>query len=415
MTRFQPDVLILLLLIAAGPVWTACGRSAPVGEAPDAAEPERGLSASDAASERHPPADDHDDRIVRLSPEAVERAGIATAPTALRSFAGELTTTGEVGFDERRIAHVTPRLGGRVVEIEAELGDRVEAGRTLAVIDSIELGKAKAAYLRARAHHEVARVVHERRRRLYEQGIASEEEALEAEADARAEAAELAAAEETLHLYGMDHEAIRRLHADDPEASLFVLRAPFDGKVVAKEVALGEIVDPNRTLFTVADLSVVWVWIDLYERDLRHVALGDEARVAVDAYPGEELVGRVTYVGDEVRPESRTVRARLDLGNPGERLRPGMFARVALSGPERTERVLAIPREAVQRHEDGDAVFVALGGNRFERRMVRLGRRGEAWVRVLSGLEEGEEVVTRGAFLVRSQASEDALGGGHHH
>ncbi len=141
----------------------------------------------------------------------------------------------------------------------------------------------------------------------------------------------------------------------------------------------------------------------------------------MDAVPGEVFQGRVSYLGDEVAPEARTLRARADLANPEGRLRPGMFARVELSDPAAAEApaALVVPRAAVQAQGGATVVFVALegeeGARRFERRPVRLGRQSQGWVEVLAGLEPGEDVVTEGAFLIKSAASEDELGGGHHH
>ncbi len=400
---------VVSLLAAAAVALNGCQRDEPVhAEGIEEAHQE----------EKH---DAHDENVVELSAEAVARAGIATSPAELRLLPSSLATSGRIGYDERRLAHVSPRLAGRVQKVAAELGDAVAAGQVMAWIDSIELGQAKAAYLRARARLEVARHRHEREQELYAARITAENVALEAEAAAREVAADLAAAEESLHLFGLDHEDVAGLSYDDPKASLYALRAPFAGKVVAKEVALGELVTPERTLFTVADLSRVWGWIDIYEQSLRHVEEGQEARISVDAFPGEVFQGRVSYLGDEVAPESRTLRGRVDLENPDGRLRPGMFARVELSDPvaEDAPPALVVPRAAVQGLREETVVFVALEGDegtrRFERRPVRLGHQSAGWVEVLAGLEPGDEVVTEGAFLLKSAASEDELGGGHHH
>lgn len=404
--RPSPVCTLWLGLTAGALAWTACG-AAPAGEATDS-------QAETAAHHDHEAAGE--DGLVELTAEAVRRAGIDTAAAALRPVPFVLSTTGTVGFDERRIAHVTPRLTGRVQRVAAELGDAVGAGDPLVIVDSIELGRAKADFLAALGHHQVARLRHERQRNLFADRIVSEQEVLEAEAEAREAAAHLAAAEETLHLYGLAQDQVARLSHDDPKASLYAVRAPFAGKVVAKEVAVGELVEPERHLFTIADLSRIWVWIDVYERDLRQVRVGRAVVVAVDAFPGETFLGELSYLGDEVAAETRSVRARVDLLNPDGRLRPGMFARVDLatrSGED--EAVLTVPEAAVQREGDGSVVFVAQGENRFERRSVTLGRRGRGWVEILSGLEPGEEVVTEGAFLIKSAAAGDRLGGGHHH
>lgn len=354
------------------------------------------------------------DGVVELSPAARDRIGLTTEPATRRTFAARRATTGTLGFDEERLAHVTPRVGGRLVRVPAALGATVAAGEVLAVVDSTELGAAKAAFLRARARHEVTRLRFERERSLHADGISSQEAVLEAEAEAREAAADLAATREALRLLGLFDATIERLSWDDPESSLVSVRAPFAAKVVAREATIGELVSPEHMLFTVADLSEVWLWIDLYERDLADVEVGDRVEVLLDAWPDATFAGELAYVADEIDPASRTARARVDLPNPERRLKPGMFARVTLARGEDPAAALSVPRQAVQRDGGESIVFVRTGPGRFARREVELGRAADDLVEILGGLAAGEEVVTEGAFLLRSQASADELGGHHH-
>jgi membrane fusion protein, heavy metal efflux system len=363
--------------------------------------------------------DEHHDEgpagVVEISAEAIERIGLATERAAPRALDGRRGTTGEVGFDETRLAHVTPRVEGRLVAVPAELGHSVARGAVLAVLDSVELGEAKAAYLRARARREVVARAFERESSLYEDQIVSEQRVLDAEAESREASADLAAARERLRLLGLDDGEIDALAWDDPEASRVAVRSPFAGRVVEREATLGELVDPEHRLFTVADLSTVWLWIDLYERDLAHVGVGDRVEVRFDALPGETHAGAVAYVADQLDPGSRTVRARVDLPNPERRFKPGMFARVDLGGPAgAAPEVLTVPREAVQRDGGAAVVFVRVGPRRFERRAVEIGRITDEHAEVLAGLAAGDEVVTRGVFLLQSEASAESIGGHHH-
>ncbi|MCP4661427.1 MAG: efflux RND transporter periplasmic adaptor subunit [bacterium] len=410
MRRNVPWLVVALAVAVLS--FAACGVDE---EGRDAAEPHGEPSGEVHGENGH---DEHheDQGVVELTPEAVTRIGLATAPATLRTLDGRRVTTGKIGFDENHLARVAPRVSGRLVRIPAELGEPVAAGEVLAVVDSTELGEAKAAALRARARREVAQRRFERERSLRAERIVSEDEVLEAEAAAREAAANLAAARETLRLLGLDESEIEGLSWDDPEASLVTVRAPFTGKVVAREATLGELVSPEDSLFTIADLSEVWLWVDLYERDLAHVQLGQQVEVRLDAWPGETFTGKITYVADQLDPESRTVRARADLPNSENHLKPGMFARVTLTtaGEEEVAPVLTISRAAVQRDGGESIVFVRTGPGRFERREVELGRVTDELVEIVSGLTVGEGVVTEGAFLVRSQASADELGGHHH-
>jgi cobalt-zinc-cadmium efflux system membrane fusion protein len=358
--------------------------------------------------------------IVELPPEAAARIRIRVAPVEERALSDILETTGRVDFDQDRLAHVSPRVPGRVHRVLATLGDRVRAGQTLAIIDSIELGRARSDLLRARAQLDLAAQTLERERGLLEDRITSEQVVLEAQAAHQRALAEYQAARRELRLLGLSEERIDEAGADDPSAALFPLESPLSGTVVDKHVSLGEVVSPEGSLFTVADLSQVWIWVDVYERDLARVHLGDDVAVRVDALPEHAFEGKVAYIRDQIDPDTRTARARLDVANDGEHLRPGMFATVTVvdphgTGGEDAPRVLVVPSGALQRDGDRHVAFVPVGDNRYERRVLTLGRRTGAYAEILDGLAVGEPVVVEGTFILKSEAAEHRMGGGHGH
>lgn len=414
-------VLSLLLLAACDAPEPAPTAATPSSERPEAGHghedaPARGEA---AAHEREGHAEE-EEGVVVLSPEAAARVRIETRPTAAADVDGVLVTTGRVGFDEDRLAHVSPRIAGRAARVDASLGDRVEAGDVLAVLDALELGQAKAELLRTRARVALTRKTYAREKRLHEARISSEQALLEAEAAHRAAQADLAAAEARLHLLGLSDPEIARTKAVDARSSRFPLRAPIAGSVVEKHVTLGEMVPVERTVFTVADLGRVWIWIDVFEGDLSRVHLGDDAQVTVDAWPDRTFGGRIRYLRDQVDPDARTVRARIEVDNPDGLLKPGMFAKVTLTDPHRQAGDVAaarpaVPPSAVQRDGEGFVAFVKTGERRYERRAVVPGRRTPAWIEILDGLAPGEEVVVEGAFLLRSEAAKHEMGGGHSH
>ena len=212
---------------------------------------------------------------------------------------------------------------------------------------------------------------------------------------------------------------------DDREASIYPLRAPFAGSLVERHATLGELVTPERNLFTLADLSRVWIEIDVYQRDLGRVHIGDQVRARVDAFPNEIFVGEVSYLSARVDTHTRTVRARLDVANPEGKLRPGMFVEVRLMDPHAEDggtasRSLVIPEGAVVRDGEEHLVFIPVGERRFERREIRIGRQAGGFVEVLpkhgvKGIGPGDSVVVEGAFLLKSALSKETLGGGHNH
>ncbi len=364
---------------------------------------------------------EHDPGVIELPPEAAAGAAIRTVLVEERVLEGRLSTTGQVDFDQTRLAHVSPRISGRVHRVDAVLGQGVRAGQQLAEIDSIELGRAKATFLQAKAIQELARSSFERTEGLFADRIASEQETLEAEAVLREATAALQTAEETLHLYGLSQARVDALRYDDPVASIYPLLAPFGGTIVQRHATLGELVTPETNLFTLANLDQVWIWIDVYQRDLDRVHEGDGAQVRVDAYPDAIFEGKVSYLTAEIDADTRTLRARLEVTNTGAKLRPGMFVEVELSDPHGASGTaeatasLVIPEAALVREGEATLVFEPLGGHRFARREVRVGRKAGAWVEILDGLEPGSSVVVEGGFLLKSAAAKESLGSGHDH
>ena len=427
---FQASRIAHLILIVLAASWLAASCSPGGGDSGyGSGAPKAEHEVEEAAGSAHEEDGEHEDGehedgaagVVELTPEAASRADIRSAAVETRAFGAELETTGQVDFDRDRLAHVSPRIEGRVHRVQARLGQRVRAGQPMAQLDSIELGKTKAEYLQARARLDLARENLEREEKLHADRISSEQEVLEARAAFREATVDLATTEETLHLYGLGQKEVEALHYEDRQASLYTVRAPFDGQVVEKHVTVGELVTPDRNIFTVADLDRVWIWIDVYERDLRGVHLEDEAEVEADAYPGALFRGLVSYLSAQVDTDTRTVRARIDVPNPEEKLRPGMFARVRLFDPHgaqgrrRAADSLVVPEGAVQRDGEESIVFVPTGPLTFERREVRTGRKAGGLVEILGGLEAGEQVVVEGAFLLKSEASKEAMGAGHEH
>ncbi|MCH9648177.1 MAG: efflux RND transporter periplasmic adaptor subunit [Deltaproteobacteria bacterium] len=424
------DQRIGVVLLCLTQVTTACsgpGGNSPSRSVSEEAQRKEGTPYPDdhGSKEDHETGKEHEEGgegIVVLSPEAASRIEIRTALVEERVLPERLLTTGQVDFDQTHLAHVSPRISGRVHRVRAKLGQRVLAGQTLAEVDSIEMGQSKAIYLQAKASRELARTSYDRSQALLADRIASEQEVLEAEAQLRETGAALRTAEETLHLFGLSQRQVNALSYEDEAASIYPLRAPFAGTIVELHATRGELVTPQRNLFTLADLSRVWIWIDIYQRDLGQVHLDDQAEARVDAFPQEVFTGRVSYLSPRVDVDTRTVQARIDLPNPEGKLRPGMFVEVGLLDPHSSEGQgtklsgsVAIPEGAVIPDADGFIAFVETADNHFERRSLSIGRRVSGYVEVLQGIEVGTSVVVEGTFLLKSSASKDSLGGGHEH
>jgi cobalt-zinc-cadmium efflux system membrane fusion protein len=401
---------VAALLAAVAGLLAACARTEPPTETTE----HEGGKPSERRGDPHAPGGN--EGKIHLRREALGTIGFETAPVSRRRLSEAIRTTATVEANAYRLAHVSPRIPGRAIDVRASLGQEVEAGEILAELDSLELGERKAAFLEARTNLEVARRNYERERRLFEQDISSEKEVLEARGEFERRAAGYRAAREALRLVGLSDAEIDRIawsRSTGEPLSRFPLVSPIAGTVLERHLTTGELVGPEDKPFTIGDLGTVWVILDIHESDLARVRVGDPAQVAVDAYPGETFEGTLAYLGSVVEPETRTTRARLEIPNPGGRLRPGMFARVTVvaSAGEGRE-ALAVPPDAVQTVGGKPVVFVVdENPDVFVVREISLGERAGDFVEVRSGLREGERVVTKGAFYLKSALLAGQLGG----
>lgn len=353
----------------------------------------------------------HQKGLIELTPEQVANAGIKTGRVERRSQAGLLEASAQIEAAPQRQAKVGSRIEGRITDIRVNSGDRVRAGQVLAVVDSPEVGRAKADYLAALARSNVAAGTLEREKALFEKKITSERDWREAEAESIKARADKEAAENRLHALGVEDAALEKLRVAGHYDSTIAIPAPIPGLIVERKVTLGQMVAPADTLFTVMDLGEVWILLDVYERNLSQVREGQEARVRVSAYPDEEFRGRVTNVGAVFEAKSRAAKARVVLANPKDALRPGMFATVTLEGTTGDERTLVVaPSEAVQRDGEDNYVFIPRGDHEFEGRRVKVGRSLGDWTEILEGVSDGETVVTAGSFLLKSEMKKGELG-----
>jgi cobalt-zinc-cadmium efflux system membrane fusion protein len=355
--------------------------------------------------------------VVELSAEAQRRIGVIVAPAEEAPLAIPLQVTGSVQAIESRLGHVRPLAHGRVGDVLAGVGDHVSSGQSLATFDNIEAGELISQYNTARAElgrlraqlATLARQV-ERSRRLVEIGAAPQKEY-------DASVGEQRQLEESIHgqestLAGMEAR-LRRFGVSDPTAgdrpAATAIRAPFGGVVTKVNAGPGEVVDSAVELFSVADISRVYVQAQVYEKDLGRVVQGQAASVRVDAYPEERFTGRVVSIGDTIDPQTRTATVRCDVANPKGLLKLDMFATVDLPTTV-SKKALVVPNEAVQTLEGRTIVFVKSTPSKFVARTVERGRTAGALTEIVRGLKAGEPVVTRGAFQVKSAQQAKELG-----
>jgi cobalt-zinc-cadmium efflux system membrane fusion protein len=304
-----------------------------------------------------------------------------------RPMVDKLHVTGAVTPDVNRSVPVLSLAGGRAVEIRAKLGDEVSKGQVLLVINSPDVSQAFADYQKFQADEVFARQQLTRAQDLYAKGAIARQEQEAAENAEQKAQVDLRTAKQRIAILGAD------LSNPSPLVSI---RAPISGAIVEQNVTGGAGVrslDNSPNLFTIADLSRVWVLCDVYENDLHRVRLGDSAEVRLNAFPDRAFAGRVGNISTVLDPSTRAAKVRLELANPGGVMRAGMFATATFRS--RTEQMQpTIPATAIMRLHDKDWVFVPLGGNRFRRLEVQAGPVSSGGFQVvLSGLTEGGKVV----------------------
>jgi membrane fusion protein, heavy metal efflux system len=376
------------------------------------AKEEAGHKDEHGKHDEHEEHDEHGKGSVKMSAEMQKQNGVVIAMAEKKRLPGAISATGKVEANADRMAHVSPRISGKVVGVKASLGDSVSAGQTLATLDSVELGEAINHYQQAKTKLALAQSNMDRIKVLVEKKIAARKEILQAETEFKTAQAELHADSERLSLYGLSVSEIKGSGHKNP---LLPVRSPFGGVITEKHAIVGELSDPSKSLYTVADLSSVWIMVDVNEKDLAKVKRGQAARVAVGAFPDLKLKGRVTYIADVVDPTTRTVKARVEVANPGRKLKPEMFATVELALAADAPPVLAVPEEALQELDGKKVVFVAGNDGEFEAREVQLGRSAGGMVEIVSGLDVGDKYAAKGAFILKSEVKKGEVVDEHGH
>jgi Cu(I)/Ag(I) efflux system membrane fusion protein len=375
---WKGTTLAVLLVLAAGcqregPAAGPAGEAAPHAEMPGM----EGEGTPETSGGAPAPTE------VTIDPARQQLIGVTYAAVERREVEQVVRTVGTVAYDESGLSDVTLKYHGWIEELRVdETGILVEKGQVLFDLYSPELVVTQQEYLTAYAHH----------RRLQATG--------HPEATERAGKL-VGAVRERLAYWDIPPEHLRELEERGTLLRVLPIHSPARGYVVEKHVVAGSHVQAGHLLYRLADLDRVWVLADVYEYELPLVSLGQQAEVTLAYLPGTSFRGRVTYIYPYLEPKERTVKVRIELPNPGHRLKAEMYAEVLLRGERR--EALVVPESAVLDSGARQVVFVARGEGRFEPREVELGTRFEGFYQVLSGLAEGERIVTSANFLIDSE------------
>ncbi len=360
--------------------------------------PERVKAAGHALPVYPPPG-----TIVKLpSPDKARLAGIETTVVAPRPFAPGIDVVGQIQFNQNRYAKLSARGEALVLEVKVDIGDEVKKGQPLVVLASSGVGEQQAKLAAAKARLDAAQATLGREQALLESGISSRKSVEAARTEVAAAQAELDAARASLGAAGAGTSG---------EGGRYVVAAPFDGTVVAREAVAGRSMSAESPLVEVADLSSMWAILDVPEDVAASVRPGQKVTLRLDGLRGEVREGTISRMGASVDASTRTVRARVDLPNKGGSLRAGLFvrARIEVTG---TRSGLLVPRDAIQRAEGRPLVFLKTGAAEFKPIAVELGAQVGNEVEVLAGVPAGAEVATTGAFLLKTEILKDSMGAG---
>lgn len=395
------------ITVAVTAMQVACGRGSPP-------EPREGTAAAEQKPEGSAQAEHHDEAgVVELSPEAMKRADIRVEPIRAVSSAQVLVAPAELQPNADRIARVGPRVAGRIARVIVPLGAQVRAGQPLATIRSPEVAEATAALDSARAAANLARRSLARERELFERKISAQREVLEAEAALASAEAAVRAAEARLAAKGFSAQT-GSAPGTDP---VVTVTSPIGGTVIERTAAADAPVGPDSVLFTIADLSSLWLTVRVPETSVAAIRRGQTVSVVVGGMPDRPVEGRVDYIAPIVAPETRTVDVRVQVPNRNGDLRPGTSASARFDLPNSPQasgeaRVL-VPRTAVQELNQASVVFVPTGERQFKAQPVTLGSSYGNDVEVLSGVKAGDRIVIQGAFTLKAQALRGAVADPH--
>jgi RND family efflux transporter MFP subunit len=351
------------------------------------------------------------DLLITIQPDKLENAHFKIEAAVVQSGpsinTSTLRTTGTVEPNAYKVVPVMPIAGGIVKQVNFALGDKVERGQKLATIFSTELADAQTAYLSMLAEIEKHHQKYRRAEKLVEIGAASREEFEEVSAEYKIEEAKLTAARQKLLLLGMDSKRIDGLRDSNQMSALISVEAPASGTILGRSVNEGEVVTMGKELFRIADLSTVWVIGQIYEKNFAEAHVGAPVVITAPAYPVKSFLGAVSYVDPRVEPQTRTAQIRIEVRNPNDMLKLGMFVDVnfreapAMSG----QAGGSVPRSAVQMIGAKQVVYVVTDkAGVFAQREVSAGPESDGRSMIYAGLNAGERVVTEGSFLLRAES-----------
>lgn len=411
--RLLPVAVVVFMTVSAGAQQSSHDHEHD--RATDRAQQPKGIAGVDHRWQR-PPAIScvtSSTPVTLTSAAAARAAGFEFATVQAAPLARTIERNAELAYNANRYARLSSRAAGVVAEVTKDLGETVEKGETLAIVDSAELGTAKAEVLQALETVALWEANARRERELVEKGAGIEREALEAETRLAESKIALSKARQRLRNLGLNNEQIAAVEKEGDTSSLLAVTAPFEGMIVERHAVMGEVVEPGKPLLSIADTHTMWAMVDLVETDLASVRTGQSAIVLLDSLPSQTFEGRVTWISTQVDPRTRTVKTRIELDNRDGMLRANMFGRARINAGDNREAV-TVPKEAVQWEGCCNIAFVKSDedGMTFQPARLVLGFDAGNRYEVIEGLKPGAVIVTRNSYILKNEVLKNSVGAG---
>ncbi len=349
------------------------------------------------------------DSEISMSAKEIKRFGIVVEKVTRNRLEVLAQARGEITLNRDRMAHIVPRVSGIVQEVRSTLGDFVEKGGVMAILESRELADAKTEYLSATKHLKLARSVFQREEKLWRKKVSSEQDYLTAERDFAETRITLQNCEQRLRILGFSEAGLKKLPSEPiAELTRFAVRSPFSGRVIKKNIVLGEVISDAVEIFVVADLKTVWVDLNLFRKDADNIRKGQKVMITVSSQT-QPIEAVIDYVAPLVNEKTRTTLARIVLDNHNEKLRPGSFITAEIVTKKISSGVV-VDRDILQDVGGQTCIFIQ-DDHGFEPRPVTLGRANEKDVVITAGLHPGEMMVIKNGFRLKA-ALETGVGSG---
>jgi cobalt-zinc-cadmium efflux system membrane fusion protein len=347
--------------------------------------------------------------VVTLSQQKQKEFGVKTAKASSEDLSIPISATACIELNADRISKISPRMSGKITKVNASQGDRVGINQPLAYLDSPDIDLTWADYLKTKSRLELAEKNLKREETLFEKRVSPEKDVLKARQELKEIEADLTLAREKFRILGINISEFedKKMNGDHP---LIPIGSSVSGTVIEKNVSHGEIVSPEKILFVVADLSNLWVVIDILEKDAGVIRSGMAAKVSVATFPERTFKGKISYTGDVIDEKTRTAKARVTIDNSSRLLKPGMFATVSIDSARGSiQKAIAVPEEAVFLDGSERYVFIQEGDERFVPRRVSVGPASGVRVEIKDGVKVGDVVVTGGVFTLKSELKKEML------